>query len=81
MIHQIVTFGGGGYDFETVYRMPIWLRKFTYLQIVEQKQAEKEEINKVKNKSNSNQTKFNLGDKVPQQLKQTNNTYNTTMKK
>ena len=30
MIHNIVFHGKGGYDWETVYNMPIWLRKFTY---------------------------------------------------
>lgn len=29
-IHEIVFHGQGGYDWETVYNMPIWLRKFTY---------------------------------------------------
>ncbi len=32
-IHEIVYHGNGGYDWDTVYRMPIWLRKFTYNQI------------------------------------------------
>lgn len=29
-IHEIVFNGQGGYDYETVYNMPIWLRKFTF---------------------------------------------------
>jgi len=29
-IHEILFYGKGGYDFETVYTMPIWLRKFTF---------------------------------------------------
>lgn len=29
-IHEIVFHGQGGYDWETVYNMPIWLRKFTF---------------------------------------------------
>ena len=29
-IHEIVFLGKGGYDWEVVYNMPIWLRKFTY---------------------------------------------------
>ena len=29
-IHEIVFHGQGGYDWDTVYSMPIWLRKFTY---------------------------------------------------
>ena len=30
IIHQIIFHGKGGYDYDTVYNMPIWLRKFTY---------------------------------------------------
>jgi len=29
-IHEIVFHGKGGFDFHTVYNMPIWLRKFTF---------------------------------------------------
>lgn len=29
-IHEIVFHGKGGYDYETVYNMPIWLRNFTF---------------------------------------------------
>ena len=29
-IHEIVFHGQGGYDWNTVYNMPIWLRKFTF---------------------------------------------------
>jgi hypothetical protein len=32
-IHQIVFHGQGGYDWSTVYNMPIWLRKFTFHQM------------------------------------------------
>ena len=32
-IHQIVFHGNGGYDWETVYNMPIWLRRFTFSEI------------------------------------------------
>ena len=32
-IHDIVFHGGGGYDWHTVYEMPIWLRKFTHKKI------------------------------------------------
>jgi len=33
IIHQIIFHGKGGYDFYTVYNMPIWLRKYTYNEI------------------------------------------------
>ena len=29
-IHEIVFPGQGGYDWDTVYNMPIWLRRFTF---------------------------------------------------
>jgi hypothetical protein len=29
-IHEICFHGKGGYDWETVYNMPIWLRNFTF---------------------------------------------------
>ena len=29
-IHQIVFHGNGGYDWNTVYNMPIWLRRYTF---------------------------------------------------
>ena len=29
-IHEMVFQGQGGYDWETIYNMPIWLRKFTF---------------------------------------------------
>ena len=32
-IHEIVFHGQGGYDYATVYNMPIWLRKFTFKKI------------------------------------------------
>ena len=32
-IHEIVFFGKGGYDWDTVYSMPIWLRNFTFNRI------------------------------------------------
>jgi len=34
-IHEIVFHGQGGYDWETVYNMPIWLRKFTFHKLKE----------------------------------------------
>jgi hypothetical protein len=32
-IHEIVFHGKGGYDWDTIYNMPIWLRRFTFKQI------------------------------------------------
>lgn len=35
MIHEIVFHGNGGYDWDTIYNMPIWLRKFTFNKLKE----------------------------------------------
>ena len=43
--------GNGGYDFYTVYNMPIWLRHFTLQKISEQHSKEKDAVQKIKNKS------------------------------
>ena len=32
-IHEIVFHGKGGYDWETIYNMPRWLRQFTFNKI------------------------------------------------
>ena len=58
-IHEIVYYGGGGYDWHTVYGMPIWLRKFTYSSIVEIKQQESDAQNGVTS-SQSNTTSIDL---------------------
>ena len=51
-IHEIVFHGKGGYDWHTVYNMPIWLRRFTFNQIQKHYNEEKEAIeNKGKNNS------------------------------
>jgi len=48
-IHDIVFHGKGGYDWETIYNMPIWLRKFTYHKIKEFYDKEAEEMEKTQN--------------------------------
>jgi len=32
-IHEIVFHGQGGYDYNTIYNMPIWLRNYTFHKI------------------------------------------------
>lgn len=49
-IHEIVFHGKGGYSWETVYNMPIWLRKFTHSAINEFYIKEKEEYDKAAGK-------------------------------
>ena len=39
-MHEIVFHGKGGYDWETVYNMPIWLRNFTFNKMKEWFDAE-----------------------------------------
>lgn len=48
--------------------MPIWLRKFTYQQIVDYRKKEKDEYEKASTKSNST---VKLGDKkIPEAMRQ-----------
>jgi hypothetical protein len=44
-IHEIVFHGQGGYDYNTVYNMPIWLRKFTFNKIKEWYNKSKDNTN------------------------------------
>jgi hypothetical protein len=55
MLHQIIFHGKGGYDYDTIYNMPIWLRKFTYAEIKKFYDAESEAASKAaKGKNQSN---------------------------
>ena len=51
-IHEIV-FHGNGYDWHTIYNMPIWLRNFTYRKLEEyfnkQQEAQNKQSNVLKN--------------------------------
>lgn len=49
-IHEIVFHGNGGYDWDTVYNMPLWLRKFTFEKIKEHYEKQQEEIDKQEKK-------------------------------
>jgi hypothetical protein len=52
-IHEIVFHGNGGYDWHTLYNMPIWLRNFTFRKIEEyynkQNEANNAQSNMLKN--------------------------------
>ena len=50
-IHEIVFHSKGGYDFDTIYSMPIWLRNFTFRKIQEFYEKEKAEYDKASKKS------------------------------
>jgi hypothetical protein len=45
-IHEIVFHGKGGYDWNTIYNMPVWLRRFTFEKIKEHYEKEREEMEK-----------------------------------
>jgi len=55
-IHEIVFHGKGGYDHDTVYAMPIWLRNFTFQKMNEYYEKEQEAMNKSKSKAPSKST-------------------------
>ena len=48
-IHEIVFHGNGGFDWHTIYNMPIWLRKFTFSQIQKHYDDENEANEKAQN--------------------------------
>lgn len=58
MIHDIVYHGGGGYDWHTIYNMPIWLRKLTYNKILEFLQAKNSTQNAQSGDSTTRQIDF-----------------------
>ena len=49
-IHEIVFHGKGGYDWYTVYNMPIWLRNYTFNKIHEFYEKENEQAKGTSNK-------------------------------
>ena len=49
-IHEIVFHGNGGYDWNTIYNMPIWLRNFTFQKVNEHYQKEQEAYDKANKK-------------------------------
>jgi hypothetical protein len=53
-IHEIVFHGGGGYDWNTIYNMPIWLRRFTFETLREHFEKQKEEAEKQQNMLKNN---------------------------
>ena len=54
-IHEIIYYGRG-YDYGTVYEMPIWLRNITYKFIQDSINQENEANSKAAGKSNSSNT-------------------------
>ena len=54
-IHEIVFHGKGGYDWGTVYNMPIWLRRYTFKTIEEFYEKEEAAHKEAMDKSNVTQ--------------------------
>ena len=52
-IHEIVFHGKGGYDHDTVYAMPIWLRNYTFQKMNEYYEKEQEAMNKATKKTST----------------------------
>ena len=74
-IHEIVFHGQGGYDWPTVYAMPIWLRNYTYNKIkefydiknnAEQRNAEDSWLNNTEARQEANKNKL----QIPEVFKQ-----------
>jgi|TARA_B110000971_G_scaffold81722_1_gene83824 hypothetical protein len=64
MIHQLIFHGKGGYDYNTVYNMPIWLRKFTYSEIKDFYAEEKKSVENAGKSGASNKNLVNSDGKV-----------------
>jgi len=68
-IHEIVFHGGGGYDWDTIYNMPVWLRRFTFETLKEHFEKQNEEAEKqqnmLKNKSSKDIARPNLPSTKP----------------
>jgi hypothetical protein len=58
-IHEIVFHGKGGYDYYTIYNMPIWLRNFTFNKMREHYDKEAAEMKKAQGKSGGGTTVVN----------------------
>jgi len=71
-IHEIVFHGQGGYDWHTIYNMPIWLRNFTYKKLEEYYKKQEEKVNK-QNNTLKNNSKIDRPDINP------SNVYNSSM--
>ena len=48
-IHEICFHGQGGYDWHTIYNMPIWLRLFTFNKIREYYENQNEQVKQAQN--------------------------------
>ena len=63
-IHQLVYHGGGGFIHSEVYDMPIWLRHFHLNKIIEFNRQQKEEYDKIKNKTSPSSNSKPIGPNI-----------------
>ncbi len=63
--------GNGGYDFHTVYNMPIWLRNFTFNKLKVHYDKEAQQMKKAQGKSGGGETVIDSEGKIqaPQHFK------------
>lgn len=66
-IHEIIFHGNGGYDYHTIYNMPLWLRNYTFAEIKKYYQEKQKAENKAIQGQNS--TSANIGDPIPDHMK------------
>lgn len=69
-IHQIVFHGKGGYDWGTVYNMPIWLRKYTFSLIRDHYDEEKKNVESANQPKGQQNLVDGSGKVSPPQFKQ-----------
>lgn len=63
-IHEIVFHGKGGYDWHTIYNMPIWLRRFTFNEISKFYKEEKESYENASQSNSNSKTVVNSEGKI-----------------
>ena len=69
-IHEIVFHGRGGYSWETVYDMPIWLRKFTFHKLNEYYEKENRAMEQARKDPNKQTLVDSSGKVTPPNFKQ-----------
>jgi hypothetical protein len=74
-IHQICFHGKGGYDWHTIYNMPVNIRKFIFNEIKQFYEEENKAASNTKNNSssNSNTKVIHPGSNAPSQPSRPNN--------
>jgi hypothetical protein len=73
-MNEIVFHGKGGYTWDTVYEMPIWLRNFTFQKLKEWYDKEQEQIEKQNNQLTNKSTSEIARPNIPAA-----STYNATV--